>query len=271
MPNRPRRHFIGRDRRSSWPLLVSLGLVTLIGPAPYVAGLTVSVSEFDLAATPCEQRTLTFVVLNDEPRSALLEIVIVDWDEAPDGTTKLFPVGDVDRSCGMWIAVPSGQLALAPFEEAEVTISLEVPPGVRGTYWSGLLVRAAMPAAPAAGLVVSREALVRLFFTVSPATRSTAVTDMEVVSVEPFSASVELENAGETRVRFREAIVTVEGPARAVRTVVLPATDVLPGRTVRLSTSAPWGLAESGIYIIRAVFDDGGETLIAGQIAVRVP
>jgi hypothetical protein len=40
---------------------------------------------------------------------------------------------------------------------------------------------------------------------------------------------------------------------------------------VILSAQATWDLDQPGLHIIRAVLDFGGDTLIAGQVAVRIP
>jgi len=46
--------------------------------------------------------------------------------------------------------------------------------------------------------------------------------------------------------------------------------SLLPGSCATVSVRAPWTTDASGMYLVRAVSDFGGDTLIAGQIVIRL-
>ncbi len=236
-------------------------------------GLTVSVAEFRLTVNPESEAVASFIVLNDEPRAAAFSLLLSDWDDGPDGVTRLFPVGEIGRSCGAWLDADTVSLSLAAFEERTVNVRVHVPTGVRGTYWAGLVVRAASPAddAASADVHVIGEALVRFFVTVPPAEESAAVTGLSALSVLPLRVLTRIANTGDARLADVQGLVSVEGPTGQVASFSLPPLNLLPGHSLDIEAEAPWGLEASGPYVLRVVFDYGAESLVAGQIVVRVP
>lgn len=260
-----------RRRRAAFALLCTLALAGAAGRS--AAGLTVSIAEFSFIVHPEGRVAASFVVANDAPYAVTLDIAVTDWDETPDDVTLLLPVGSVDRSCGRWLEVGASRLVLAAFEEAEVVFAARVPPGARGTYWAGVAVREIPSTAsvPGNAFILLPEAIVRVFVDVPPTTSAAAVTWLAVTGTRPFCVEIRIENSGDARLRFTSAVVTIDGPEGTQRALALPFATALPGRIVALSAQATWDIDLPGLHIIRAVLDFGGDTLIAGQVAVRVP
>ena len=234
--------------------------------------LTVSVAEFRLTASPETEIATSFVVFNDEPRAVELSLTITDWDDGADGVTRLFPVGEIERSCGAWLHVDARSFSLAAFEERTVNVRVRVPTAVRGTHWAGLVVHAAPPAGGAtADIDVIGEALVRLFVTVPPAEESAAVIGLSALSLQPLRVLACIANTGDARLVDVQGLVSVEGPTGRAASFSLPPLNLLPGHSLDIEAEAPWGLDMPGLYLVRVVFDYGAESLVAGQIVVRVP
>ena len=236
--------------------------------------LTVSVAEFRLVADREDLVEASFVILNDEPRSVDVSLAVVDWDDNSDGVTEVFALGTVSRSCGAWIAADASSFSLGPYEERTVHIESRVPSDVQGTYWAGLLARigsAAGEPIASTDVAVSSEALIRFFVTVPPADEEAAVTELRVLSLEPFRIETRLSNTGNARLSDVEGVVSLEGPAGQELSFASPIVNVLPGHSLDVDMELPWQVDRPGVYLLRVVFDYGAETLIAGQIVVRVP
>ena len=253
---------------------IILALVFALAIAIGARALTVSVAEFRLVADPENLVEASFVLLNDEPRTVDVSLVVTDWDDNSDGVTVIHAVGTVSRSCGTWMTVDASSFSLGAFEERTIRIQARVPPDVRGTYWAGFLARigsAAEATIAPTDVAVSSEALVRFFVTVPPAEEEAAVTELRVLSLEPFRVETRLSNTGDTRLCDVEGIVSLEGPSGQETSFSLPTVNVLPGHSLDVDMELPWQVDRSGLYLLRVVFDYGAETLIAGQIVVRVP
>ncbi|MCX6101316.1 MAG: hypothetical protein NTV92_07845 [Candidatus Bipolaricaulota bacterium] len=258
-------------RSASCAIAGALVMLVLFAEVPARA-LTVSVAEFRLTASPETEIATSFIVFNDEPRAVEFSLTITDWDDGPDGVTRLFPVGEIERSCGAWLDVDVLSFSLAAFEERTVNVRVRVPAGVHGTHWAGLVVRAGSPAGgAAAGIDVIGEALVRLFVTVSPAAESATVTGFSTLSVQPLRVLARIANTGDARLVDVQGLVSVEGPTGQAASFSLSPLNLLPGHSFDIEAEAPWGLDMPGLYLVRVVFDYGAESLVAGQIVVHVP
>jgi hypothetical protein len=242
-------------------------LVVLLFASPScVSALTVSVAEFRLAPEAGSQMETSLIVANDEARDVVVSIRLTDWDDGPDGVTRLLDVGDVERSCSSWVALSESDLALGPREESALHFAIRIPEDARGTYWTGLVLRDVSVSA-----AIASESLVRIFVTVPPSRLDAAVTNLSVVSLAPFCVTARLENLGDARFCDVEALASVEGPGGDVASLSLAPFNLLPGHAREVAGATSWGLDIPGTYVVRLVFDYGGDALVAGQIVLRVP
>jgi hypothetical protein len=225
----------------------------------------VSVAEFRLAAEAGSQVEASLVVVNDEAHDVALSIRVTDWDDGPDGVTRLLEAGG-ERSCGLWVSLPESDLVLGPLEERALGFTILIPLDVRGTYWTGLILRDS-----SSSVAMVSESLVRVFVTIPPARLAAAVTDLSVVGFAPFGISARLANLGDARLCDVQGLVSVEGPGGDVASWSLAPFNLLPGHVREVTGGTTWGLDIPGAYLVRLVFDYGGEALVAGQIVVRIP
>lgn len=254
-----------RARHAKRVIAMGWAGLLLLGIGMTVCALTVSVAEFRLAAGPDSEATYSFVVVNDEPRLVDFTVSICDWDEDADGVTRVTPAGTVARSCAAWIAMDVESLRLGPLEERLVEFTVRVPPGVSGTYWAGCVIR------DGSSTGVASELLVRIFVDVPPTELRAAVVDVSVQGIAPLKVTARLANLGNTRLCDIQGLLAVEATTGDVVSCELVPFHLLPAHSQVVTAEAPWDLSASGTYLVRMVFDYGAQSLVAGQIVVRVP
>jgi len=246
----------------------------LVGAAFTAGAFSVSVSEIHLDGAPGEVVEWAFAVLNDEEESVVVRLSIVDWEVDLLGVTQIHSPGTLRGSCAGWLAMAPTERALAPAEEAEVSLSVRVPEKASGTFWCGLLIRVspAEEPSPAGGLRIARQFLVRVFVTMSPATPNGRVSGLRVRGLSPLGVELQFDNTGDTYLRDVSTLIVIENDsATSIAELAVPPFDVLPGYAVRRLVRWHWALQRAGVYVIRAVCDFGADRLVAGQIALRVP
>jgi hypothetical protein len=263
-------------RRLSAALRLLSGLLLVLQFVPLCAlGVTISAVDLTLEAASGSQADVGFTILNDELAPLLYTLDVVDWDDDPDGVTRILDAGELDASCSGWIRPSPLSGGLDPSEEVEVTVPIDVPDVLPGTRWAGILVTVRSAAEASAGglsdLEVVCRFLVRVYVTVPPTTDSGRVEGLEVVGVDPLQVLVVFRNDGDSRLLGVSGSVTVEGPAgETLLELAIPASAVLPEHVAYLRVAAPWGSLPPGEYWIRAVLDFGAPYLVAGQTLLHL-
>jgi hypothetical protein len=162
---------------------------------------------------------------------------------------------------------------LAPFDEVQVRVSILVPTGARGTYWSGLRI-ARNPdgeAIPAQEIAIAGEFFIKLYITVPSGEIDADVAGLEVGGLQPLWVVVLLHNSGSVRLSGVSGVLSVKDASGAELSAPLPIVDILPGHSIDIRIDTEWRITLPGIYLVRAVVDFGAEYLVAGQVVVRVP
>ncbi len=235
--------------------------------------LRLSQIQFDLALAPGSAETLSFSVTNDGDRPIALDLSLVDWERALDGTNRLLPPGTLPRSASAWISVSTERLNLAPGAAAEVTFTLSVPGGVEGSYWSAISLEEAPRPSAAQGetvLVVRQRFVVKVMQTV-PGSGGVAgrVASVRAGGLNPLNVVVRFENEGTHNlpaVRGRWVVSDAQGDPVVSDTI--ESFPVLPGasRELTLRSGRPPGeVLPPGRYLVIVVIDYGGASLASGQ------
>jgi hypothetical protein len=263
---RARRNDIRVNPGVAW-LGIAVASLLLLSNAAFA--ISISVSQFDLNVVPGERGAFSFHILNEEAETVLVDLSLIDWDDAPDNAISLLVPGSLEQSCASWIELAAEGLTLPPGREVEVGWAISVPPAARGTSWCGILVRLRPVDAPLGS--GARQFLIKIFQTSKPAVSSARVTGLEILGLNPVTVSVRVLNDGETRLGRVSGLVTVEDAAGAsLLAQQIGPFSVLPGHEVELSVEGRWPIREPGIYLLRAVIDYGAEHLVAGQTAFRL-
>ncbi|MEX0655612.1 MAG: hypothetical protein WD151_15930 [Phycisphaeraceae bacterium] len=219
------------------------------------------------AETVLELRNTT----TDETRDMALRLV--ELSQTPAGSWQLIePDSETDvshlSSCRSWISFDRQTIDLEPASTERVTVSLEVPPGARGTYVAGII--AEQPPRPGAtGLVVRVRFLIPVIVEIQgrPVRQQVDLDDMEMIYREPADglpgttlAGMHVINEGRTYSRIRGE-VRVERLSddrwRPVSRVEIPERGIIPGVTLSLGDDLERRLP-SGTYRLRGeLYVDG--------------
>jgi len=251
----------------------ALGLAVASIWVPSSHAVSVSVSEFDLRAKPGEEVGVSFSVYNDDADPVDVEITIVDWDLDVDGATRFHPPETIARSCAEWLNVAPTGFRLLPEAEAEVLVRVAVPEEVRGTYWTGLLVRIVTSGAGVepGGLRPVRQFLVRILQSVAPVSPDGAVRAVRAGGLAPLCVEVRFENTGDALLSDVTGLVVVEDrDGERLGEIPISPFDVLPGTFVDRVVQWDAVPLPTGAYLVRAVLDFGADYLVAGQLVLRV-
>jgi hypothetical protein len=219
----------------------------------------------------------------DEPIS--LKLYLADSRFLPDGSEWNVPVGGHARSCASWIALGEQSVSLAPGETREVTVVMEVPDEMRGSYWSKLYIEELSGPAPSTGthndrtyVIYARQRVgVRIFQDVPGTMNRSAKIDL--VTVEGAAAgsapavNVRVSNTGNALLRCRGWVELRDSEGAAVETVFVGSEGrfaLFPDgfRDLALQGEAPLA---PGDYTALAIVDFGGDYLVAGDAFFEVP
>ena len=265
-----------RSRCCVCRMLVSLILFSflLTSAAYHLRAVTVSVSVLRLEGAPGEQIHDQVVLLNTDLEEADCQIEIVDWDRAMDGVTRTLPPGTLSRSCASWITLSHNGIRLEAGEEHPILIDIDVPPGVQGTSWAGLLVSVRTPDERSrhGSIGLLRQFLIRVFVTTPPLVLQGIVSGLQIEGINPLSVEVTFANTGDTLLSEVTGLVVVE-TEKGVSLLEMPLEtfELLPNYSTRQSVEAEWGLHIAGLYLVRAIVDFGAEYLVAGQSVLNIP
>lgn len=256
---------------------ISILFAALLVTSPLAAQISVVSSTLEeRAAAPGEQYTGTIRVRNAgaEPRQA--RVSAADYRFHADGRTFFEQPGTVARSNAAWVRFTPAQLTLAPGEEATVAYTVSVPAdaGLRGTYWSVLMVEAVddVPAAVRAGRVGIAPSIryaVQLATHVGQAERRIALEGAHLATEGGARAlQVDVVNTGghadrlELRVDLFDAEGAPAGRLTSTRGLVYPGTSIRQRFDL---ASLP-----AGTYRALLVVDTGTDDVFGAEYTLRL-
>lgn len=260
-------------------------LATLISgvAAPARAHFVVAPMELHLDVRAGGSQSADLFVTNrgTEPLTVRIDGVDSLWNE--DGVEATFDPGTTPRSCAAWVALPENVLEVPPGETRSVTVTLNVPPGAQGSFWSKLLVEEiSSPQVQTQEypervyhIFMRQRVGVRIFQNVPGTDRPDALITNVVAVAEgdaPPSVTVRVENPsnsilrcdGHVELRDERGAIAAKVPLGSLgRFVIFP--DA--ARNLVAQVSAPLA---PGIYTALAIVDFGGPHLIAGDTVFEV-
>lgn len=264
-------------------LLIALIVIASVA-SPGEARFIVSPMELHLEIAGGGRGGMPISITNtgDEPIS--LKLYLGDSRFIPDGSEVNMPVGGHPRSCATWVQLGEQVLELAPGKSKEVPVILEVPTGMRGSFWSKLYVEEITGPAPATGthndrtyrIYTKQRMGIRIFQNV-PGTMN-RLARIDDVSVEMASAQTvpivnfRVSNTGNTLLRCVGSVELRDSEGTTVDT--LPVGEdgrftLFPDsyRDLTLEGEAP---IAPGSYTALAIVDFGGPYLVAGDAVFSV-
>jgi hypothetical protein len=253
--------------------LAAAGVLALLTPA--VAGalpeLAISPAVIEMAAAPGQAVGTEMTVSN--PGTVGYRVTVYAWDMWHDGRHRRYgPPGTFPQSLAQRVAASPSTFALAPGQQQQVQLTLDVPGDARGGQYAVVFFEMSPPetAASGQGPVLSLAGRIGASVIVDTGTvgASLKVGKVDQVAVEPPSSttpltvSTEVSNPTQTHLRpFATAVILRN--RTPVGRFSLPSVLLLPGQRGVLEGS--WsGLLRSGDYklLLTVVSSDGqAETL----------
>lgn len=254
------------------------GVMIVWAFSPLSYGLRLSQIEFDLTLPGGSTETGSFLVINDEAEETTVNVSLADWFRALDGENRFVEPGTVERSAAAWITVAPTQFFLAPGDSVEVRFTISVPANVAGTFWTALLVegtpREVQSQAGTTILVRKRFAVKILETPPGTGTLNGQIRDLKITGQNPLTTVIQFENAGlinmpavKGRVEIRDAT------GQTIESISIEEFPILPGalRKLTIESSRPLGeFLPPGRYLILAILDFGGESLLGGQLVLEI-
>ena len=271
-----------RKRRNT-AILVLLGLLMLSFAAS--AGLSVGPLSVRWELSAGETETALLSVQNTGEETIDVLVSLHDWWRTPEGSLQILPQNSVTRSCAPWLLFAPTSLSLAPGESKMITLELAVPDEVdgetvEGDHWALLLVEEnPRPTQMDETESVTGATEVAVSYAIKilqqdPATqnREAEVTNIELVQRDPLAVSIDYENAGNAHLQTTGVVEVLDVQGEAVRRFDIALFPTLPGerRVLRIVEAEGEEPLPVGTYLLRAIFDFGGEYLIQGGLPFEI-
>ena len=248
--------------------------------------LRISPVAFDLTLPRGAERSFAFQLENNEGEVLQLEIGLCDWIRDLDGR-NLFceEAGEVPRSATSWVSVAPTQFELAPGEKQEVRFTVSVPSegpegaALDGTYWTSVMVEATPKPPegqpPGTEIIVKRRFGLKVLLSIAgTGTKSGQVGNLERHGLNPLWMTFEFQNRGTLNLKDVSGRVEIRDTRGAtLEKIPVQPFSVLPGYTRRLVVQSARPRGEGlppGDYVILAILDYGGDTLVGAQLILRI-
>ncbi len=252
-------------RKLLWISALLLGLSGL--------GLEVDLLEVDLDVAPGQVHTFSFIARNETAVPETFSVYVGDWDRDETGENRFYPPGTLPRSLSAWLSVAPASFTLGPGETREIRGTLHVPAGAAtGTHWGIVFVHGEPRPVEHQGttVMVARRIGVKIYATVGTGERTAEVLSLEPRGLNPLWLRLKFVNTA--TVNLREVKVEVEVYDQFGDLVAKAGVDPFPC----LPGAARWVVVPTdfrpgpGAYHILAKVDIDGDTLLAGQVSLRV-
>ena len=234
-----------------------------------IARTTASVDENGLATVTLAIRTgAAFDGLTvHETFSERVEIQSVDSGGARFDT--------INRSNAGWLALSHERLVLEPDESREITVTIDAPERIDGTYWSAVFVESRPEVVEQEGtrvLSIYRTAIKVYVTALGTGELAGAVTGVEVPETSPLAVEATVENTGTVELVVTGEIEVVDRTGETVRELTIGEFKVLPGsaRIVVVVDESESEPLPEGIYQAVVSFDYGGDGPVVGVRGFRV-
>ena len=270
---------------------ITLGIVLVLLGAFSAWGLRISPVAFDVAIPTGMSTTFAFQVINDEEEPLDFQIRLCDWMRDLTGANRFCEeAGEVPRSATDWVEVGPTQFVLNPGDSQEIRLTLTTPEAgpdgspLEGSYWTAIMVESVPASEPEEGegeqpgtaVVVKRRFGVKLLVTIA----GTGQLDGQIVALErhglnPLWVTLDFENRGTLNMKEVSGRVEIRDVTGAtLEAIPVDPFPVLPGYTRRViaMSSRPRGeRLPAGDYVVLAILDYGGDSLVGAQLLLRIP
>ncbi|WP_396207161.1 molecular chaperone [Gemmatimonas sp.] len=247
-------------------------VATLVCVPMHEAQAQLAIDKLDLVlqADGAEERTGVLTVRNEGTTPAQAVIKLEDWDRAPDGNNRFYPVGTISGSCANSLQVFPMSLSLKPGEAQTVRIDYTGPARLSRECWSLVVVESPTSTPQGAGRQLMYN--VRTGLKVYVAHDGLAVDgEVEGLSVARTTrnsvahdvAIVAFANRGAKHYVTKGRLEIRRDDNSLVQTIDLPPMYALPGAVMHTTATLPD--LPKGKYLLLSIVDYGGQEIAAGM------
>ncbi len=225
-------------------------------------------------ATPGERYTGTVRVRNTSTQPQVARIYQTDYRFLADGRTFYEQPGTAPRSNAPWVRFNPAQLTLAPGEEAAVAYEVAVPAGMRGSYWSVLMVETAQPepvrtAQRGVGITPGIRYAVQLATHVGQAERRIALEGARLTGETGSRAlEVNVSNTGEQADRLELRVDLFDADGAPAGRLSSSRGLVYPGTSIHQRFELP--ALPAGTYRALLVVDTGSDEVFGAEYTLKL-
>lgn len=226
-------------------------------------------------ATAGERYAGTIRVRNTSGQPQQARVYQADYRFLADGRTFYEQPGTGPRSNAGWVQLNASQLTLGPGEEAAVAYTVAVPgAGVRGSYWSVLMVETVQPQAPrtgqrGVGITPSIRYAVQVATHVGQAERRIALEGARLTGPAGGRAlEVDVVNTGEQADRLALRVDLFDAEGAPAGRLASARGLVYPGTSIRQRFDFP--ALPAGTYRALLVVDTGSDEVFGAEYTLRL-
>lgn len=258
-------------------LALALAAVLAAPSTPLAAQVSVISSTLEeRPATPGERYTGTVRVRNTSGQPQQARIYQADYRFLADGRTFYEQPGTAPRSNAGWVQFNPSQLTLAPGEEAAVAYTVSVPAGggLRGSYWSVLMVETVQPqparaAQRGVGITPAIRYAVQVATHVGQAERRIALQGARLTGEGADRAlEVDVVNTGEQADRLELRVDLFDADGAPAGRLASSRGLVYPGTSIHQRFEIP--ALPAGTYRALLVVDTGSDEVFGAEYTLRM-
>jgi P pilus assembly chaperone PapD len=254
-------------------------LILFIHVFSFTAGALVQCSFEDrvIALDPGESGSIEIALFNPDPELIAVRAYLGDWERTKQGEQKFYPPGTFPYSAAEQIQLSDSVLLLGPKEEGKLKLSVQVPEDQRGSRTAILFVEGGQ--LPEKQLSAQEQFSVRITLrygikiylvargTEEPKTRITGFS-LEALQGQTLPVSLQVENFGNVYLSYRGQLELRSLEGETLQQVELTRFSILPDSTSQIGGEIE--LPPPGQYLLLAILDWGGETLLAAELPLNV-
>jgi hypothetical protein len=249
-------------------LLAGLAVLCLAVPdAAYAFG--VEPSRIELSISPGKQKGATVSINNvRSPEAIHIRIYAQDIMFLPDGTNDFLEAGSTEWSCSRWIKAVPEEIDIPAGHTATIRVSVAVPEGAKGGYYSMLFFESGMVSPEGLGINFRIGALVDISV---PNTEQQQAKLTNLAFDPSGEIAVDIFNEGNVLIRPKGKIRLLDARGKRVKQIEFNPNrlGILP-KTLRKFSDRLENLPSRGKYTLKAEIDYGTKYLLVGELPIEI-
>lgn len=238
-----------------------------------------SIEDRIISLIPGEKGQIEIPLYNPDPQPAAVRVYLEDWERAEDGTQLFYPAGTLPNSAAGQLKLAESTIVLEPKQSGKLILEVQVPHDQRGSRTAMLFVEGgSLPAPPQAEgdkMNISIRALLRYGIKIYVVARGTEEPGTKITgcSLEnprdgKIPVSIQLENCGNVHLSYKGRLEVRTLDGEVLEKVSLQPFSILP--KAKRSISGQVSVPAAGKYLLLAVLDYGGQTLLAAEAPFEI-